>query len=197
MNVLLDRDGTVIEDRQYLSDPDQVRLYPGVGPALRSLLDHGCRLFLVTNQSGIGRGLFPLEAYDRVQKRLVELLASEGVVFQDQVFCPHAPEAGCSCRKPAAGMWERLAGRHELDPAGSIMIGDTLGDLRFANWAGLRASILVLTGSGRSTARSLGIAPLGASSFRDLKDARVPADALARDLPAACDCILQRFQGTK
>ena len=192
MNVLLDRDGTIMEDRQYLSDPGQVRLYPGVGPALRSLLDHGFNLFLVTNQSGIGRGFFTLEAYRQVQQRLQELLAREGVVFQDQMFCPHAPEAGCSCRKPAPGMWERLVERHELDPAQSLMIGDSLGDLQFGNRAGLKASILVLTGSGGSTAQSLGFAHLGFSPFRDLKDDMGPADALARDLPAACDYILQR-----
>ncbi|MCF8107654.1 MAG: HAD-IIIA family hydrolase [Desulfohalobiaceae bacterium] len=190
MNVLLDRDGTLIEDRRYLSDSGGVRLYPGVGPALRSLMDLGCRLFLVTNQSGIGRGLFTSAEYGCVHERLQDLLAAERVYFTDHMFCPHAPEDRCLCRKPGTGLWDQLRERHGLLPEQSLMIGDKPADVQFAGRAGLACAMLVLSGYGRNTAQSLDLPQLpGDSRFQKhfFKDAS-PC-VVARDLPAACDCI--------
>lgn len=98
--VLLDRDGTLIEDKHYLSEPSGVALLPGVGPALSRLVQAGHRLFLVSNQSGVGRGYFTEQAVVACQKRLEELLEPYGVAFTDAVWCPHAPEESCFCRKP-------------------------------------------------------------------------------------------------
>lgn len=158
-NILLDRDGTVIEDRHYLSDPAGVTLFPGAGQALAALAAAGCRLFLVTNQSGIGRGYFTLADLDACQQRLADLLAPFGVAFTDVVYCPHGPEADCHCRKPRTGMWETLRQRHGLDPAETVIIGDKRDDIGVATGASLGAGILVLTGKGADHASKMGVCP--------------------------------------
>lgn len=147
--VLLDRDGTLIEDRHYLSDPEGVVLLPGVGEGLARLAAAGCRLFLVSNQSGVGRGYFSEDAVRSCQERLESLLRPYGVLFEDAVWCPHAPAEDCRCRKPLPGLWERLRDRHGLDPRHCLMAGDKMDDLLFAVNAGLATGLLVLTGKGK------------------------------------------------
>ena len=154
--VLLDRDGTLIEDKHYLSEPSGVALLPGVGPALSRLVQAGHRLFLVSNQSGVGRGYFTEQAVVACQKRLEELLEPYGVAFTDAVWCPHAPEESCFCRKPLPGMFDELRARHGLLPETTFMIGDKLDDLGFAANAGLSAGLLVLSGKGAEHARKAG-----------------------------------------
>ncbi|NHZ48831.1 HAD-IIIA family hydrolase, partial [Nitratidesulfovibrio liaohensis] len=112
--VLLDRDGTVIEDRHYLSDPSGVTLLPGAARGLAALAAAGARLFLVTNQSGIARGYFTEADLHACNARLDELLGEHGVSLADTAFCPHGPDDGCACRKPAPGMWLTLRDRHGL-----------------------------------------------------------------------------------
>lgn len=164
-NILLDRDGTLIKECNYLHDPDRVMLLPGAARALLTLQRAGCRLFLVTNQSGIGRGYFPEADYHAVQDRLAELLAAHGVHIEDTLFCPHTPDAGCSCRKPRTGMWTELVNRHGLRPGESIMIGDKLADIGFARNAGLAAAVLVLTGHGEKERIKLSEHPDAAPDF--------------------------------
>ncbi|WP_031388411.1 D-glycero-alpha-D-manno-heptose-1,7-bisphosphate 7-phosphatase [Desulfonatronum thiodismutans] len=191
-NILLDRDGTVIEERHYLADPNGVQLIPGAGPVLRALMDSGRRLFLVTNQSGIGRGYFSLAQYEAVQGRLLQLLGEEGVELAATVMCPHAPDDGCSCRKPLPGLWEELQAAYGLDPARSIMIGDKVADIRFARSSGLALAALVLTGHGRQTALNLGLPnPLAkAVALHPLTTPDHP-DILAPDLGAVADLLLK------
>ena len=141
--VLLDRDGTLIEDKHYLSEPSGVALLPGVGPALSRLVQAGHRLFLVSNQSGVGRGYFTEQAVVACQKWLEELLEPYGVAFTDAVWCPHAPEESCFCRKPLPGMFDELRARHGLLPETTFMIGDKLDDLEFAVNAGLSAGLRI------------------------------------------------------
>lgn len=157
--VFLDRDGTVIEERHYLSDPAGVALLPGVGEALGRLCSAGCKLFLVSNQSGIGRGYFTGDALAACQARLDDLLRPYGARFTDARFCPHAPDADCACRKPGTGMWEALRGVHGLDPACCVMVGDKPEDLAFAVRARFAAAWLTLTGHGRESAKTLGLPP--------------------------------------
>lgn len=154
---LFDRDGTLIKDKHYLSNPDGVELLPGVGEALGRLSEQGSRLFLVSNQSGVGRGMFPLEAVHACNRRLAELLEPYGAAFEDMVFCPHSPEEQCTCRKPGTGMWEELRKRHRLSPERCVMVGDKEEDMLFAAVAELGTRILVLTGKGKATAEKLGI----------------------------------------
>jgi D-glycero-D-manno-heptose 1,7-bisphosphate phosphatase len=139
---------TVIEERPYLHDPKQVRLLPNAAAGLRALRDAGLKLALVTNQSGVGRGLFGLDAVSRVNERVIALLAREGVTIDEVFVCPHAPEEGCACRKPGTRMLETAARRLGADPSKTFVIGDKLCDIEMGRRAGATA-LLVRTGWGR------------------------------------------------
>jgi len=155
--ILLDRDGTLIEERHYLSDPDLVALIPGVAAPMRRLGELGCRFYLASNQSGIGRGLFSADAYRRVHERLEELLLAQGIRLAGAAHCPHAPEEGCQCRKPRTGLWKDLAGRFGLSAHTTVMIGDKVADIRFGQAIGCAETVLVLTGHGPEAAIRLGL----------------------------------------
>jgi len=148
--LFLDRDGTLVDDPGYLSNPDALRVFPDVGPALRRFGDAGYALVLVTNQSGVGRGCFGWDAYDRVAERLRERLAADGVVLDAECVCGHAPEEGATCgwRKPAAGMILEAARLLDLDLSRSAMVGDTASDLAAADAAGVGRVVHVGTGHG-------------------------------------------------
>ncbi len=141
--LFLDRDGTVIEDGHYLSDPGKIRLIPSAAEGLRLLADEGFRFFIVTNQSGIGRGYFSTADYARCERRLAELLAEQGISIEDTAYCPHAPEDGCACRKPATGMWRGLARKHGLRAENCAMAGDSERDVLFGVRAGFAAACLI------------------------------------------------------
>lgn len=145
----LDRDGTVIVERNYLSDPAAVELIPGAAAALRMLAHAGYALVLVTNQSGLARGLIREAEFLAVQRRLTGLLAAEGVEFEAVYHCPHHPEytGPCECRKPGLGMYRRAARELGVDPASSIYIGDKVSDVLPAVVLGGRG-YLVRTGHG-------------------------------------------------
>ena len=200
--VLFDRDGTVIFDRHYLSDPAGVELIPGTGEALARLGRAGIASYLVSNQSGIGRGYFPESAWYACQKRLDELLAQKGAKLEDTRFCPHAPDVSCSCRKPGTGMWESLREAHGLDASACAMVGDKPEDLRFGINAGLAAAVLVLTGKGMKSAEKLGLdaEAVARAGFLPIPADRIPAEWLegrggirlfaAADTAAAVDGLL-------
>ncbi|HJD96412.1 HAD-IIIA family hydrolase [Mailhella massiliensis] len=155
--VLFDRDGTVIVDRHYLGRAEGVELIPGAGQALGLLRQGGLAAYLVSNQSGIGRGYFPESGWHECHARLQELLEPFGAGFDDARFCPHAPEEACGCRKPAPGMWESLKAAHGLSAACCAMVGDKAEDLLFGVNARLAAAVLVLTGKGEAAAQKLGL----------------------------------------
>lgn len=194
--VLLDRDGTVIEDRHYLSDPSGVTLLPGAARGLAALVAAGARLFLVTNQSGIGRGYFTEADLHACNARLGELLGEHGVALADTAFCPHGPDDGCACRKPAPGMWLALRDRHGLCAATTAMVGDKREDVAFGRDAGLGRVVLVLTGKGQAAAQALGVPlPEGDAAVREPAPAELAArpdwpHAVARDLAAAAEWLL-------
>ncbi|MCP4685532.1 MAG: HAD-IIIA family hydrolase [bacterium] len=155
--LLVDRDGTVIVDKDYLSNPDQIELIEGSVEALRSAAAAGYKLVIVSNQSGVARGYFGIEDVERVNARLLELLMEEGVQVDALYYCPHHPTEGvdpeftrdCGCRKPGPGMAEQAALELSLDLRRSIVVGDSLGDLNLARVVGAKP-ILVRTGYGRS-----------------------------------------------
>jgi histidinol-phosphate phosphatase family protein len=178
--VFIDKDGTMVENVPYNIDPTQIRLTPGAGAALARLREAGFRLFVVSNQSGVARGLFPIEALDGLERRLRELLAADGAGIEAFAWCPHHPDGSvapyavaCDCRKPAPGMILRLAREHGLDLARSWMIGDTLNDVEAAHRAGCRA---ILLDNG------------GETEWR--RDAHRAPDATVPDLAAAAEIIL-------
>ena len=116
--VLIDRDGTINVEKHYLSDPDQLELYPGIGPALKRLQDAGFGLAVLTNQSGIARGYFDLDRLTQIHDRLRALLAAEGVTVDGIYICPHGPDDDCACRKPLPGMVEQA--QSSSGPCGQI-----------------------------------------------------------------------------
>lgn len=156
--VALDRDGTVIEERPYLSDPEQVALLPRAAPGLRALQALGFRLVLISNQSGVGRGYFTLAQVEAVNRRVFQLLAREGVTLDGAYICPHAPWAGCPCRKPATGLLERGARELGTSPRGAFVIGDKECDIEMGRRAGA-STLLVRTGWGRQTEREGEVRP--------------------------------------
>jgi histidinol-phosphate phosphatase family protein len=151
--VFLDRDGTLIEDPGYLADPDRVRLLPGAAEAVAELNRAGVPVVVVTNQSGIARGLLTEAQYRATERRLDQLLADRGARIDAHYFCPHHPDAGgpCDCRKPGLLLYRRAASEHGLDLAASWWVGDRLRDVLPAPALGGRG-ILVLTGAGGSEA---------------------------------------------
>lgn len=158
--VFLDRDGTLIDDPGFLNQPEQVHLLPGVGPAVRQLNDADLRAIVVTNQSGIARGLFTIDTYFAIERRLNELLLSEGARLDAHYFCPHLPEltGPCECRKPGTLLYRQAAERFGLDLHASWWIGDRVRDLEPAKTLG-GMGILVETGEGpgeSESARRLG-----------------------------------------
>jgi len=156
--VLLDRDGTIMVDRHYLADPTGVELLPGAAAGLRRLRDLGLGLAVVTNQSGLARGLMTAEQVAAVNQRLRELLFAEGITLDGIYLCPHAPEDRCFCRKPAIGLAMQAARDLGFDPAEAFVIGDKASDIVLARNLRARA-ILVRTGNGRQTERSGNCAP--------------------------------------
>lgn len=170
--VILDRDGTVIVERHYLSDPAAVELIPGAADGLRSLASLGMPLFLMTNQSGIGRGYFDSTQVGLVHDRIVELLRKEGVELAGVYVCPHIPEDHCDCRKPATGLIDAALGQHEFNPAASFVIGDKACDVEMGARLGA-VTFLVLTGYGKQFAQ----------------DPRLHPDYIVRDLLEASQII--------
>ncbi len=150
--VILDRDGTMIVERHYLSDPEQIELIPETVNGLRELRALGLGVVVVTNQSALGRGLIDRARLDLIHRRLQELLAQEGIYLDAIYFCPHTPEDGCLCRKPQSGLMDRAARDFGFDPGTCFVIGDKACDIEFGRRAGA-VTFLVRTGYGATTAR--------------------------------------------
>jgi histidinol-phosphate phosphatase family protein len=172
--VFLDRDGTLSEHVHYLSDPEKFRLMPDAIKALKLLAGAGYKLVVVTNQSGVARGLFTEETLARIHGRMKMLLADGGVRLDGVYYCPHHPEAGCSCRKPATGMIDAACAELGIECEGSFMVGDATADILLGENAGLK-TILVATGYGGKE-----------------KDVAIRPDYVASDLYEAALIILGR-----
>jgi UDP-glucose 4-epimerase len=170
--VFLDRDGTINEDPGYLSQPSQLVLLPGVGEALAVLRRAGYRLVVVSNQSGVGRGLIAPDMLPRIHDRLDELLSAYGAWIDRYELCIHRPEEDCDCRKPKAKLLVDGARALGVDLDRSYMVGDKLSDLGAGRAAGCAASVLVRTGEGEGAERELkpGQADFVADSLREAAD---------------------------
>lgn len=153
--VFLDRDGTIIEDCDYLSDPERVRLIGGAAEAIRELRKAGYFIVMVSNQSGVARGMFALRAVEEVNARVREELAAEGARLDASYYCPHYEKGSvpkysivCRCRKPLPGMAQSAASEHALELSESYMIGDKGSDVEFGRNCGMKNAFLVSTGHG-------------------------------------------------
>jgi len=149
--IFLDRDGTIIVEREYLSDPAGAVLEQGAAEGLAAMAALGYPLIVASNQSGIARGFFTAEQARMVNARVDELLRAASVNVRAWYFCPHDAESVCDCRKPRSGMLLQAAREHDLDLAQSFIIGDKYSDLE-AGAAVRTRGILVRTGYGRSQA---------------------------------------------
>jgi len=149
--ILLDRDGTIIVERDYLSDPAKVELEAGAIEGLQLLSQAGWPLVVLTNQSGIARGYFDRDAADAVNARVAALLAERGVAIEGWYLCPHGPGEGCDCRKPMPGMALQAAAELDLNLGRSWMIGDKKSDVLLAD-AVSATGLLVLTGHAEADA---------------------------------------------
>jgi D-glycero-D-manno-heptose 1,7-bisphosphate phosphatase len=154
--VFLDRDGTLIEERNYLSRPEQVAIFPGAPAALRRLQQMGFKLFIVSNQSGIGRGYFTTADLEGVHAHLEAEFAREGVRFAKIYTAPEAPDQPSRGRKPSPQFLFDARDEFRLDLGSSFMIGDKLIDLQCGWNAGVNRSLLVRTGYGAELERAGG-----------------------------------------
>ena len=158
--VFLDKDGTLVDDVPYNVDPARLRLAQGAGPALRLMQDMGYRLIVVSNQSGVARGLFSEAALPPLFAALQGMLAREGVSLDGWYWCPHHPQGEatgyaieCGCRKPMPGMLQQAARDHGIDLARSWMVGDILNDVEAGRRAGCR-TVLIANGNETEWLRS-------------------------------------------
>jgi D-glycero-D-manno-heptose 1,7-bisphosphate phosphatase len=185
--VFLDRDGTINEEMGYINHIDRFVLIPGAAAAIRRINESGLKAVVVTNQSGVARGYFPMKLIDQVHQKMSDLLEKEGA-FLDVIYtCTHAPPSkgeagGCGCRKPKIGLMKQAAQEMNLDLEKSYVVGDRFKDVEMARNAGAKA-ILVLTGYGKGELEFLG------------HRSKVQADFVAKDLAEAVKWILADAKG--
>jgi len=151
--IFLDRDGTLIAEKNYLHKPEEVEIFSGAGKALKKLSAAGFKLFMVTNQSGIGRGYFTMADAEKVHERIVSELARDGVRFEKIYIAPEAPDQPSHGRKPSPQFLFDARDEFGLDLSQSFLIGDKLIDLECGWNAGVKKSILVRTGYGAGVER--------------------------------------------
>lgn len=179
--VFLDRDGTLCEEMGYLNHLSRFRMFPYAAAAVRRLNDKNLPVIVVTNQSGVARGIFPESLLHEVHKSMTEELARAGAHVDGIYYCSHRSEDSCNCRKPRTGLLERAAREHNLALTDSFVVGDRYADIEMSHCAGARA-VLVLTGYGR-----------GEYEFHRAKWPRQP-EFVANDLTQAVDWILEEHK---
>jgi len=145
-SIFLDRDGTLIFDEDYLADPTKVTLMPGAVEALCEFRNSGYMLIIISNQSGIGRGMFSEQDMEVVNQKVAELFKAKGIEFDAVLICPHAPEDNCECRKPSPKLLLDAAETFNIDLANSAMIGDKLSDAQCGIAAGCKFNIFLDNG---------------------------------------------------
>lgn len=157
--VILDRDGTLVIDRGYLDDPEGLEFEPGAAEGLKQLHSHGYRLIVITNQSGVGRGYFPLESLAAMNARLTHMVAEIGARLAGIYSCPHAPEDACTCRKPEQELMRRAAAELGFDPKAAVVIGDKESDIEFGRRAGATTILIAAPAPNPSATRADFVAP--------------------------------------
>jgi len=153
--VFMDRDGTINEQMGYINHISRFVVLPGTAEAIRLLNKTGFLAIIVTNQSGVARGYFPIELVDEVHNHLRHVLQKEDAVIDDILFCPHYPKGkveeydlGCNCRKPKPGLIQKACRKFDIDMDRSYVIGDRVSDIELAERCRLKG-ILVKTGYGK------------------------------------------------
>lgn len=169
--IFLDRDGTIIEDHDYIKDLDQVQFIPGSMEALKKL-QKSFLLVIVTNQSGIGRGYYTIEDFHKVNGYMLKQLERQGINIRATLFCDHSPESKCECRKPGIKLAENFlrANKILIDKKKSWMIGDKKRDIKFGENLGIK-TILLRTGKAGQENEDFKVNPsFVADSLADVPD---------------------------
>lgn len=176
--VFLDRDGTLNRDTGFVHRVQDYERMPGAAQALKRLAAAGFGLAIITNQSGIGRGLFTVQDFERFQQHLLRDFAAQGVTIAASFHCPHAPDAGCDCRKPKPGLLYQARAELGAEPARCFVIGDRLSDAQAGLAAGCRGAVLL-------------------EGCAEEAEAALPAGTVrAANLALAADAILKGFEGS-
>ncbi len=166
--VILDRDGVINEDSDdYIKSPEEWRPVAGSLEAIARLTQADFRVVVITNQSGIGRGLFNVDMLNRIHNRMVDEVHHKGGEIDAILFCPHGPDDRCRCRKPEIGLFDDLAARLKTNLNGAYAVGDSLRDIEAARAADA-IPILVRTGKGLRTLARGGNALTGIAVYEDL-----------------------------
>lgn len=165
--IVLDRDGVINHDSdRFIKTPEEWKAIPGSLEAIAWLNQRGYRIAVATNQSGIGRGLLDIAAFNAINDKMARQLAQVGGRIDAIFFCPHAADAHCECRKPKAGMLREIARRFSIDMKGVPVVGDSLRDLQAAQEVEAQP-VLVTTGKGKATLKEGGLPP-GTVTHEDL-----------------------------
>jgi D-glycero-D-manno-heptose 1,7-bisphosphate phosphatase len=143
-SIFFDRDDTLIIDKNYMHDPKDLRFFDDTISALQTLSKNGHQFFIVTNQSGVGRGIFSLEKMHRFNEHMLTILADNGIKIQELAYCPHAPEDNCDCRKPKPKLVLDMIDKYKLNKNDCLIVGDKLSDALTGKNAGIE-SILIKT----------------------------------------------------
>jgi D-glycero-D-manno-heptose 1,7-bisphosphate phosphatase len=179
--VLLDRDGTIIEEIGYISDPSKVKLLGDAASSIAGLNQKGIPVAVVSNQAGVARGLFTVEDIEKVNQRLRELLASHGASLDGVYYCGHHPDYDieCDCRKPRPGLLVKAAAEMSIDLSRSFMVGDKLTDIQAGKAAGT-STVFLLTG-------------FGSKEYKENRDEILRlSDKVCEDLTEAIQWILEQ-----
>lgn len=177
--VFLDRDGVINRDSPaYIKTWEEFEFLPGCLEAISLLTRNGFTVIVITNQSIIGRGMADRETLSHTHRQMSETAAAHGGRIHDIFFCPHHPEDGCDCRKPAPGLIFKARDTYDIDLADAVMVGDSAKDMECARNAGCGASVLVKTGN-------------GLSAMDALAEKEIRPDYLADDLLDAAHWILR------
>ncbi len=150
--IFIDRDDTLIYDVPYLNDPERVELTPGAAETLAALKKIGFLVIVVTNQSGIGRGILTVEQMEAVNARVLEKLSVKEASVDKIFFCPHRPDEGCSCRKPGTGMLEQACSEFDIDLSRSAVVGDSSADIGMGKAFGVKTVQVRLPGKNKADA---------------------------------------------
>ena len=176
--VFLDRDGTINEDSaDYVKRRSEFEFIPGSIEAIRDLTVNGYTVIVITNQSALARGFVSAEEFDAMHAEMCREVAAAGGRITDIFFCPHLPDDGCQCRKPAPGLIDQACKKYNIDLAESLMVGDSAKDIACGRNAGCGRTVLVKSG-------------IHPDVEKELKKASIPADYVADDLQAAAAWII-------
>jgi len=178
--ILLDRDGVINQDSDdFIKSVDEWQAIPGSLEAIALLHRHGYRVIVISNQSGVARGLFSIATLNEIHRHMLDEVRKKGGLIEAVFFCPHGPDDGCCCRKPATGMFRDVAERLKIEMSGVPVVGDSMRDLQAAKEVGA-LPVLVKTGKGKRTKKMLKKedSPLSPDEIVDFKDLAAFTDAL-------------------